>query len=81
MVTLGVACPADYLPQALWLSNESLGYLRRSQAFLFVDLPETWQLRVKKSLADSDQRNKSFFKQQGEKAQKALQAQPTATKP
>jgi len=47
----------------------------------FISMPSSWQLRVKQALTDSDQRSKSFFKQQGEKALKALQAQPAVSKP
>jgi hypothetical protein len=81
MLTLGVACPADSVPQALWLSNDHLTYLERAQAFTQIELPESWQERVKRTLIDADQRSKAFFKEQGLKALKALQAQPVPSKP
>lgn len=77
LIIFGASCTSP--AQELWLTSEGLSKrdVPGSQ-FLkqHVILPATWQLRVKQALADSDQRSKSFFKKQGEKALKALQAQP-----
>jgi len=64
----GCTKPADIL----WLSSDR----DKANAFKKVSLPQPWRLRVKQTLADSDERSKAFFKQQGEQAIKALQAKP-----
>ena len=82
LVTFGASCTSPALE--LWLASEGLSKrdVPGSQSLKqLVILPLTWQLRVKQALTDSDQRSKSFFRQQGEKALKALQAQPAVSKP
>ena len=63
----------------LWLASAGLSNRdvpsSKSLSHLVI-LPPTWQARAKQALADSDERSKAFFKQQGEQALKALQATP-----
>jgi hypothetical protein len=81
LVTFGVGCGA---PSAAWLA-ESLVWEKDARAgkgvHAFISMPPSWQSRIKQALADSDQRSKAFFKEQGLKAIKALQAQPVPSKP
>jgi hypothetical protein len=81
LVTFGVSCG---IPRAAWLAG-SVVWEKDARAgngvLAFVSMPSSWQLRVKQALTDSDQRSKLFFKQQGKKALKALQAQPAVSKP
>lgn len=80
LVTFGVACG---VPRAAWLAAnfvEEQAARAGKGVLAFISMPPSWQDRVKQVLADSDQRNNAFFKQQGEKALKALQAQPVPNK-
>jgi hypothetical protein len=81
LVTFGVGCGA---PSAAWLA-ESLVWEKDARtgngARVFISMPPSWQSRIKQALADSDQRSKAFFKEQGQKALKALQAEPVPSKP
>jgi hypothetical protein len=81
LVTFGVGCG---VPRAAWLAGSFVGEKNTStskEVLAFIALPPTWQIRVKQALSESDQHRKAFFKQQGEKALKALQEQPEPNKP
>jgi len=77
IVTLGASCTSPAME--LWLASAGLSKRdvpsSKSLSHLVI-LPPTWQARAKQALADSDERSKAFFKQQGEQALKALQTTP-----
>lgn len=60
----GCAKPADLL----WLSSDQ----DETKAFKQVHLPQAWRSRVKQVQQESNDRAAAFFKQEGEKAMKAL---------
>jgi len=77
----GTACNGKSVPQSLWLSNENLGYLDREKSNHVVTLPADWQIRVREALTPYDQRNRAFYRKEGEKALKALQEKPVPQAP
>lgn len=81
LVTFGVSCG---IPRSAWLAAtlvEESDARSHKGVLAYLSMPSSWQDRVKQALTDSDQRSKSFFKQQGEKALKALQEQSAPNRP
>ncbi len=74
MITLSTSC--YQAPGELWLTTEVLNRSEvpnSPQLKHRVILPDNWQQRVKQAMAASEQRSRAFYREQGEKALKALQ--------
>lgn len=81
LIVFGMACDPKSVPQSVWLSHENLGYLEREKSSHIVNLPSDWQTRVREALAPYDQRNRTFYRKEGEKALKSLQQNPATQVP
>lgn len=82
LVVFGVSCNGSR--RELWLTSSGLSKSDASisQALAHsVVFPTDWQTRVKEMLTETEQRNNAFFKEQGEKALKALRESPVPNKP
>ena len=82
LVTLGTSCTSP--AREIWLTSQGLysNEVTKSPALnRRIILPVSWQARVKQALAQTDERNKAFFQQEGEKALKALRENPVPSKP
>ena len=73
-------CASDYLPQAIWLDEAQVGFKERFDAYKSVELPVVWGDRVRRLLISTGQRDKSFYKELGEKALKAIKESPIPNK-
>jgi hypothetical protein len=81
LVTLSAVC--GQAPLELWLASSSIyrDDIDKSSALSKrIVLPERWRSRVEKDLQSSEQRSKAFYKEQGEKALKALKEAPAPNK-
>jgi hypothetical protein len=82
LVSLGMVCGSSI--NELWLASQSI-YAKdvEKDAALIkrIVLPESWRKSVVRAQEESERRSKSFFKEEGEKALKALQDKPTVNKP
>jgi hypothetical protein len=82
MITIGTSC--YQAPGELWLTTEVLNRSEvpnSPQLKHRVILPENWQQQVKQAMAASEQRSRAFYREQGEKALKALQTNPAQPVP
>lgn len=73
-------CASEYLPQAIWLDEAQVGFKERFDAYKSVELPVVWGDRVRRLLIPTGQRDKSFYKELGEKALKAIKDSPISNK-
>jgi hypothetical protein len=80
LIVLSGGCASEFIPEAIWLNSSQIGIKERGSAYKFFDLPAQWIERVKQLLAQNDLRSNAFFKEQGEKALKALKEAPVPGK-
>jgi hypothetical protein len=76
VMTGGCGQPAD----SIWLTGDNASYGEKHIAFKQISLPQSWRARVKEITKESSDRTAAFFKQQGEKAIKALRESPIPSK-
>ena len=78
LVVMGGGCgqPAD----AVWLTGDNAGYREKNTAFKQISLPQSWRVRAQHATKESSERAAAFFKQEGEKAMKALRESPVPNK-
>jgi hypothetical protein len=78
LVVMGGGCgqPAD----AIWLTGDNAGYREKATAFKQISLPQSWRMRAQEATKESKDRTAAFFKQEGEKAMKALREAPSSNK-
>jgi hypothetical protein len=78
LVVMGGGCgqPAD----AVWLTGDNAGYREKNTAFKQISLPQSWRVRAQDATKESSDRAAAFFKQEGEKAMKALRESPMPNK-
>lgn len=72
----GCGQPAD----AVWLTGDNAGYREKNTAFKQISLPQSWRVRAQGATKESSERAAAFFKQEGEKAMKALRESPVPNK-
>ena len=77
LVTMFVpGCEAN---NTIYLTSENDPY-QETKAYMQARFPQSWQLRVKQAAKESKDRSAAFFKQEGEKAMKALRESPAPNK-
>ncbi len=65
--------------EKIYLTSENDPY-QETKAYMQVRFPESWRVRVKQASKESKDRTAAFFKQEGEKAMKALRESPVPNK-
>ena len=82
MLTLSASCTSP--ARELWLTTGNLYKTDIPDSPRLkhrIILPDDWQQRVKQAMAASEQRSRAFYREQGEKALKALQKNQPSQSP
>jgi len=82
MLTLSTSCTSPV--RELWLTSGNLYKTDIPDSPRLkhrIILPDDWQQRVKQAMSASEQRSRPFYREQGEKALKALQTNPAQPVP